>query len=371
MPEIVEEHEELRVPRRTVAVFWDLDNKPPNLVPPYEAAIRLKRLAGEFGDVVDLVAYANHNAFSYVPERVREERQDRRMLDQLEKRGVVKAERPYICSMCGRKSRTNVDLKKHFKQLHERERNKRLAYLGQLKGKKRTKFLEKVAPKENKYKAAARTVLVPKVGYGLAAELKRAGVAVRTVEKRPQAADEALLRHMNLYISRGIECICLVSDDSDFVGILKFARSRRVMTIVVGDTGTLRGVSDCSFSWQDVATGRAVLTAHERVQRWANEDALRAELHDEEEFGDGDGDGEDDEEEDSEEEFREFQRGLKSSLTLSPFADDEDGYVSDKEEAVDEDESENDEEVDDGDDEIFGGRWERGVEEAARHQSSH
>jgi hypothetical protein len=43
---------------------------------------------------------------------------------------------------------------------------------------------------------------VPKKGYGLAPELKRAGVYVRTVEDRPQAADEALMKHMTVYINR-------------------------------------------------------------------------------------------------------------------------------------------------------------------------
>ncbi|CAM6081540.1 unnamed protein product [Calypogeia fissa] len=351
VPEIVEEYEEMRVPRRTVAVFWDLDNKPPNHVPAYDAALRLKRLAEEFGEVVDMVAYANQNAFNYVPARVREERQDRKMLDQLETRGVVQVENPYICSMCGRKCKTNVDLKKHFRQLHERERNKRLAFLGQLKGKKRAKFLERVAPKESKYKAAAKTVLLPKTGYGLASELKRAGVAVRTVEKRPQAADEALVRHMNLYINRGIEVICLVSDDSDFQQILRFAKSKHVWTIAIGDTATLRGSADTNFCWEDVASGRGVLSAHEKFQRWSNEEALRAELYDDE-FG-VDSQEEAAFSDSDEEEFQEFQRSLQSSIQFNPFADDEDGYRSDEEED-DEDE----------DNQMSGG-WDKEAEEAA------
>ncbi|GAY68303.1 hypothetical protein CUMW_263080 [Citrus unshiu] len=40
-----------------------------------------------------------------------------------------------------------------------------------------------------KYKRAARTILTPKVGYGLADELKRVGFWVRTVLDKPQAAD--------------------------------------------------------------------------------------------------------------------------------------------------------------------------------------
>jgi hypothetical protein len=188
--------------QRSVAVFWDLDNKPPKAVAPYKAALRLRGLASEFGLVVDMVAYANRHAFIYVPQWIREERQERKKLDELERKGLVKAEQPYRCNFCGRTCKTHLALKKHFKQLHERERNKRLNHLNHLKGNKRLKYKEKLAEKEDRYKEVARNILVPKVGYGLAAELRRAGVYVRTVEDKPQAADEALMKHMSLYIER-------------------------------------------------------------------------------------------------------------------------------------------------------------------------
>ncbi|KAL2649740.1 hypothetical protein R1flu_017868 [Riccia fluitans] len=225
-----------------------------------------------------MVAYANKNAFTHVPARVREERQDRKLLDQLERRGIVKVEQPYVCSTCGRKCKTNYALKKHFKQLHERERQKRVSYLKSLKGKTREKFVEKVSDRELRYVDAARTVIVPKVGYELATDLKRVGVQVRTVESKPQGADEALIKHMSLYISRGLECLILISDDSDLLEILRYARSRRLFTVVVGDTYRLRNATDSSFLWEDVASGRAHLSARDGLQRWSAEDFLRAEL---------------------------------------------------------------------------------------------
>jgi hypothetical protein len=188
--------------KRTVGVFWDLDNKPPNGVAPYKAAIRLRDLASEFGLVVDMVAYANHHAFTYVPQWIRDERQERKRLSVMEEQGVLKPEEPYRCQYCGRRCETYLKLKKHFKQLHERERNKRVSHLNHLKGRKRQRYKEKLAVKEEKYQAIATELLVPKKGYGLAPELKRAGVYVRTVEDRPQAADEALMKHMTVYINR-------------------------------------------------------------------------------------------------------------------------------------------------------------------------
>ena len=61
---------------------------------------------------------------------------------------------------------------------------------------------------------AATTLLVPKVGYRLAAELRRAGVFVKIVQDKSQAADWALKRQMVHSMSRGIDWLFLVSDDS-------------------------------------------------------------------------------------------------------------------------------------------------------------
>ena len=67
--------------------------------------------------------------------------------------------------MCGRKCRTNLDLKKHFKQLHERERQKKLNRMRSLKGKKRQRFKERFISGNDKYNEAARALTRPKVFY--------------------------------------------------------------------------------------------------------------------------------------------------------------------------------------------------------------
>jgi hypothetical protein len=245
--------------KRTVAVFWDLDNKPPKRVPPFEAALRLKEMAGEFGNVIDLVAYANHHAFSHVPTWVHEERRQRKVLDMLEATGEVKPHEPYICGVCGSKKKTHVQLTNHFKMLHETEQRKRMNRLDSLKGKKKQKkrFLENNAEKLAKYKDAARSIIYPKVGYGLMQDIRRAGVYVRTVKDEPQAADIALKEHIMRSIKKGVNCICLVSDDTDFKPELRMARERRLHTVVVGDLRILGAYADTYFSWAEVASGRA------------------------------------------------------------------------------------------------------------------
>ncbi|KAK8613990.1 hypothetical protein V6N13_122369 [Hibiscus sabdariffa] len=91
----------------------------------------------------------------------------------------------------------------------------------------------------DKYKNAARDVLTPKVGYGLADELKRAGLWVGTISNRPQAADVASRdRMVDVIDRRKAECLVLVSDDSDFVE----AKLRCLKTVVVGDADDETGV---------------------------------------------------------------------------------------------------------------------------------
>lgn len=251
----------------TVSVFWDLDNKPPKSSP-YHAALYLRKAASQFGSVIDMVAYANRHAFTHVPEWVRGQRRDRKQLDLLEQRGVVQPEQPYVCNLCGRKCKTNLLLKKHFKQLHEREHNKRMSRLNSLKGKKRTKFKESVLSKTVRYKEAARPILVPKVGYGLESDLRRAGVYVRTVQYKPQAADIALKQQMAESISKGIKSLCLVSDDTDFSQMLVDARALNLRTIVFGESKSLKKFADLWCPWDDISQGVPVHDCQETIRAW-------------------------------------------------------------------------------------------------------
>ncbi|KAL9330608.1 hypothetical protein ACSQ67_000218 [Phaseolus vulgaris] len=229
--------------------------------PPYDAAVSLKTLAARFGEVTDFSAYANRHAFVHLPQWVLHERRERRSLDILERKGVVTPSEPYTCGVCGRKCKTHMDLKKHFKQLHQREREKKLNRLKSLKGKKkRDRFKERFLRGNHKYNEAARTLLVPKVGYGLAAELRRAGVFVKTVEDKPQAADWALKRQMVHSMSRGIDWLFLVSDDSDFSEMLRRAREADLGTVVVGDWDRALGRhADLWVPWSAVENGEVDL----------------------------------------------------------------------------------------------------------------
>ncbi|KAM3698420.1 hypothetical protein ACJW31_06G187100 [Castanea mollissima] len=267
-----------KITKNNVAIFWDLDNKAPNSFPPYNTAVKLKAAMASFGVVRYMVAYANHHAFTHVPQVVREQRKERKILNQLENRGVIKTVEPYLCRVCGRNFYSNEKFVNHFKQIHEREQIKRLNQIESARGKMRVKLVAKYSMKMEKYKNAARDILTPKVGYGLADELKRAGFWVRTVSNKPQAADVALKNHMvDMMDRRRVECMVLVSDDSDFVDVLKEAKLRCLKTVVVGDgnDGALKRVADAGFSWSEILMGKAKKEAESVVGKWKDRDILK------------------------------------------------------------------------------------------------
>ncbi|KAJ1410488.1 Zinc finger C2H2-type [Sesbania bispinosa] len=265
--------------QKRVGLFWDLDNKPPNSIPPYEVANKLRIAASSFGVVRYMVAYANSHTFSHVPQVVKERRKERALLNRLENKGVIKPNEPYLCRVCGRKFYTNEKLVNHFKQLHEREHIKRMNQIESAKGNRKVKLVAKYSMKMEKYKKAANAVLTPKVGYGLADELKRAGFWVQTVLDKPQAADRALQNHMvDIMDHRRVECLVLVSDDSDFVDVIKEAKLRCLKTVVIGDTtddGVLKRTADAAFSWEEILMGKAKKEAVSVVENWKDRDILK------------------------------------------------------------------------------------------------
>lgn len=246
-------------------------------MPPYEAATKLKAAASHFGVVKHMVAYANHHTFSHVPQNVRKQRKERKLLSHLENKGIIRLDEPYLCRVCGGRFYTNVKLINHFKQIHDREHIKRLNTIESAKGNRRVKLVAKYSMKMEKYKNAARSILTPKVGYGLADEIKHAGFWVRTVLDRPQAADIALKGHMvDVMDNMKVECVVLVSDDSDFVDVLKEAKLRCLKIVVVGDAnnGTLKRTADAAFSWEEILMGKAK-EAVSVVEKWKDRDILK------------------------------------------------------------------------------------------------
>lgn len=254
----------------TAAVFWDLDNKPPENVRAALAVERLRSFALRFAREVDILAYANRHAFTHVPEWVREERREQRRRAAAEERAAARGGGKggagggtndeaglHVCGLCGRTCRSSLALAKHFKQLHERERQKRMSRLNSLKGaKKRSKFKASVADREGRYLEAARKVLTPKYGYNLMPDLQQAGVFVRQVSDAPQAADDALNYDLERAVrSRQVDTVLLISDDGGFAKMLAWARASGLQVVAVGNGRSLKKSADLWFDWGRVLSG--------------------------------------------------------------------------------------------------------------------
>ncbi|EPS58107.1 hypothetical protein M569_16711 [Genlisea aurea] len=250
-----------------VAVFWDLNNKPPNSVPPFHAAIRLKKLAQSFGFVKHMIAYANSRPQSKAKK--------------LESCRYIEPKEAYSCGVCGRRFRSNDKMIDHFKQIHEREHSKRTKQIESARGSRRVDLVGKYAFKMEKYKNAARDISIPRplLGYASEDEVRRAGFLVRPDD------DSALWRHVrNMMERRMIECFIIIAAASshdaaadDCVGILREAKGRRLKTVVVGDSDCagLKRAADARFSWREVVIGKAGKEAVSVLSRWKDQSVLK------------------------------------------------------------------------------------------------
>jgi hypothetical protein len=154
------------------------------------------------------------------------------------------------------------------------------------------RYRERYISGNQKYEETARELLTPKVGYGLASELKRAGVNVQTVKSKPQAADAALKARVKENLARGVDWMVLVSDDSDFIETIQMARAAELRTVVVGDRQRALGrIADIWLPWAQVERGG--ITDNMLKSKMHGGGFVREEVEEEDEDEDEDEDYED------------------------------------------------------------------------------
>lgn len=107
---------------------------------------------------------------------------------------------------------------------------------------------------------------------------------MKTVEDKPQAADWALKRQMQHSMSRGIDWLFLVSDDSDFSEMLRRAREANLGTVVVGDWDKALGRhADLWVPWIGVENGelseKDLLPKNRRSESFAKDDGFYTVSH--------------------------------------------------------------------------------------------
>ncbi|KAI1099157.1 hypothetical protein F4804DRAFT_322659 [Jackrogersella minutella] len=234
---------------RNVAILWDLDNKKP-LALPEDVANEIRSLASERGKIIEYSAIANRHAFAGLPIAAQELQNERKRMLKAEQQGKYKPAEPCVCPMCGRKCDTHYKLKKHYKQLHENERRKKLIRLDMLKGKKKEKFRETLK-KRNIVHAMIHT---PERSHKVWTSLMRVGVDVQEVKKVAQAADRALMSRFSLLKKDSDLTLVVISDDSDFCAIVKKAKNEGVHVIVISDyeNGKMAKAANEWFSWASI-----------------------------------------------------------------------------------------------------------------------
>ncbi|KAI8964252.1 hypothetical protein F5Y11DRAFT_316453 [Daldinia sp. FL1419] len=237
---------------KKVAILWDLDNKPPFAIPE-DVAMSVRRFAMERGTIVEYSAMANFHAFKGLPPAARRLKEERLALMAAESRGEYIPAEPYRCPVCGRKCPTTKKLEKHYEELHARELSKRKNHLKVLKGKKREKWLKNRGDDLHKRNEAHRSITAPETEHAVFRSLKRAGVLVRKVKETPQAADQALSDRWARVTKDSNLTLILISDDSDFCNMVRRAKSRYgVHVIVVNNSphGKLAKDADERVSWE-------------------------------------------------------------------------------------------------------------------------
>lgn len=189
--------------RVAVHVFWDLDNKHPDWVHPKTMAQRLKQAAAAFGTVQSVVAYGNPRTFAWVPEAEAQRRQLVKLMEK-EEAAVARSKsaprsasgtggaeaaagaKPHRCGMCGGSFATAEKLRKHFTQLHARQRAKEMAHPAG-----RRAYLSNPS-RSARYGETEMELFNPPSGINLGAWLQSAGVLAVPVGPQSQAADVAL-----------------------------------------------------------------------------------------------------------------------------------------------------------------------------------
>lgn len=272
-------------PSLNVAIFWDLLTiKPPKAIPIYDAAVRLRLAASQFGPVRHSIAFCPPSLY------------ERCLFPATQ--GKSFPTEPCVCGVCGRRFFDRPKLLAHFKELHQREHGKRLRRLESAKGARRVNLLASMAANMEKYRKAAAIlfsassskVIVPTRGgavYELADELRRAGVRVRRIPAGlpPDVVSRALTDHVGEVVHRrAAGCLVLVSADPELVRVVRDARACGIKTVVVGDLdgrqggrgegGMLKRLADAGFTWQEVLSGKARNEAPKVTGRWKDKELL-------------------------------------------------------------------------------------------------
>lgn len=130
--------------------------------------------------------------------------------------------------------KSEADLLKHYKTLHERERVKLNNHLASKRGKKKAHFRAVNATRLKKFAAAYRNLLHPRLGYNIIEELCGLGVAAKSVPDGKDVADHELVKQLRAAQAKlgALDVLVIVTDDRVLVErVRRKAKGARVLVI--------------------------------------------------------------------------------------------------------------------------------------------
>lgn len=138
--------------------------------------------------------------------------------------------------MCGSKRKSDADLLKHYKQLHERERVKLNNLVASKRNKQKAKFRERHRQRIEKFAAAYRQLVHPTMGYSIIRELRGLGVEAETVKSTMNAADDVLVSRLQRTKGKGgVDVVIVVSDDKEFLRRVRTQAGRLARVLVISE----------------------------------------------------------------------------------------------------------------------------------------
>ncbi|KAJ1703422.1 hypothetical protein LUZ63_003201 [Rhynchospora breviuscula] len=237
----------------SVALFWDLNSKPPTSsyrnLSLYDVAVRLRLAAASFGHLLSpSLAFSSFHHTS--------------------RNRSPPLQPPFPCRLCGRTFPSSQILIHHFTSVHSPEHERRLRRLESATGRRWSILSGQLSLNLSRYEKAHREL------FGRCEnstdEVRRAGFKILEGEDK-------IMHLCNELENRRVNCAVIVSDDLEFVSVLKEMRRKDVKSVVVGESkgdNAIKRHANVGFCWREVLAGKVKEEGPKVVSQWREKELL-------------------------------------------------------------------------------------------------
>ncbi|KAJ3707891.1 hypothetical protein LUZ61_011596 [Rhynchospora tenuis] len=235
----------------SVALFWDLKSKPPTTsyrhLSLYDVAVRLRLTTASFGHLLSpSIAFSSFRRTSPSPP----------------------LQPPFPCRLCGRTFPSSQILIHHFTSVHSPEHERRLRRLESATGRRWSVLSGQLSVNLSRYEKAHKELLGR--CENSTDEVQRAGFRVL------EGGDKTLHVCEELE-NRRVNCAVIVSDDLEFVCVLREMKQKDVKSVVIGELKGDDGIkrhANVGFCWREVLAGKVKEEGPKVVSKWREKELL-------------------------------------------------------------------------------------------------